>query len=87
MVMKRQIERPRERSRTREAEQALGVVSDIPWLEGLMRATPRAPLIQPCGGRVEESPSVETTDRVLTAGAPIEGSERQRTRPGLGTRA
>ncbi len=30
MVIKRQIERPRERLRTREAERALGAASDIP---------------------------------------------------------
>ncbi|MDQ2744826.1 MAG: hypothetical protein M3Z66_21380 [Chloroflexota bacterium] len=69
-----------------QREAALGAASDIPWLEGLMRSTPRGPLHQPFGGRVEEIPSVEATERVLTAGALNEGSEQPRTRPGLRTR-
>jgi len=87
METRERIEFSRERSRTREAEAAPGVAIDIPWLEGLMRATPRTPLNQPFGGQGEESPSVETTERVLTAGSPIECSEQPRTRPGLRTRA
>jgi hypothetical protein len=70
-----------------QREAASGATSDIPWLEGLMRAAPRAPIIQPFGGREEEIPSAEATDRVLRAGEPIEGSEQPRTRPGLRARA
>jgi hypothetical protein len=70
-----------------QREAAPGAASDIPWLEGLMRTTPRAPVIQPFGGRVEEIPSAEATERVLAASKPIEGSEQPRTRPGLRTRA
>ena len=70
-----------------QRESASGATSDIAWLEGLMRTTPRAPLSQPFGGRVEEIPSAEATERVLAAGEPVESSERPRTRPGLRTHA
>lgn len=70
-----------------QREAAPGATSDIPWLEGLMRRAPRAPMLQPFGERVEEIPSAEATGSVLTAGEPIEGSEQPRTRPGLRTRA
>jgi hypothetical protein len=68
-------------------EAASAAASDIPWLEGLMRTTPRAPMTQPFGVRVEEIPGAEATERVLAAGEPVEGSEHPRTRPGLRTRA
>lgn len=69
-----------------QREAALGATSDISQLAGLMRATLQVPLDQPCGGRVEEIPSAEATERVLTA-APVEGLEPPRARPGLRTRA
>src|SRR5438067_4395387 len=54
-----------------QREAVPGATSDIPWLEGLMRTTQRAPIVQPFGGRVEEYPDAEATERVLTAGEPI----------------
>jgi hypothetical protein len=70
-----------------QREAAQGATSDIPWLEGWMRGTPGAPVVQPFGGRVEEIPSAEAAERVLTASEPMEGSQQRRTRPGLRTRA
>ena len=69
-----------------QREAAIGAKSDISQLAGLMRATLQVPLVQPLVGRVEEIPSAEATERVLTA-APVEGLEPPRARPGLRTRA
>jgi hypothetical protein len=64
-----------------------GAIRDIPWLEDLMRTTPRAPMIQPFGGREEDIPTTEATERILSAAESVNKREQSRTRPGLRTRA
>lgn len=70
-----------------QREATRSATSDIPWLEPLMRTTPRTPLEHPFGRRTEQVPSTEATEHVLAASEPQADSDGPRTRPGLRTRA
>jgi hypothetical protein len=62
-------------------------ITDIPWLERLMRETPRSPTANPFGRRVEEIPSEGATEHILASSELTARPEQHRTRPGLRTRA
>jgi DNA-binding transcriptional ArsR family regulator len=59
--------------------------SAIPWLERFLRDTPRDPVQNPFGGRVERLPSEEGTAQILSVAEPAEEARRPG-RPGLVTR-